>query len=150
MQLRDDNIEYDYIYTHVYYFKVVVKNPSIWIDRIASIFLIKEHGPRNYYRRNNYTYHSDQNIQIHGCQTYAKESVARVERLYGCLTKESTPIRVTDCHSELDDTPLLDIDDHHKFQMLLEILQCMVAINKLELYQVVSCPREGHLYLVVR
>ena len=64
---------------------------------------------------------------------------------------------VIDCHPELDDSPLLGIYDHRKFQILLGMLQWMVTIGKPELCQVVSslncfgaCPREGHLDLAVR
>ena len=64
---------------------------------------------------------------------------------------------VTDCHLELGDYPLLDIDDHRKFQMLLGMLQWMVNIGKPELCQKVSslnrfgaCSREVHLDLAVR
>ena len=116
MQLRDEKTIYYYICTHVDDFKVVAKNSSIWIDRITFVFLIKEHGPRNYYLRNNYTYHSDQNMWTYCCQNYDKEAVAYVERIYRCIPKESIPMPVTDCHLELDDTPLLGIDDHRIFK----------------------------------
>ena len=59
----------------------------------------------------------------YGVYTYTKEAVSRVEHIYGCLTSESTPMTVTECHAELDDAPLLGLDDHHKFQMLLGMLQ---------------------------
>ena len=52
MRLRDDKKGYDYICTHADDFKVVAKNPSIWIEHIASAFIVKEHGPRNYYLGN--------------------------------------------------------------------------------------------------
>lgn len=83
--MRDDLTGYDYICTHVDDFKVVAKNPTMWIDRIASIFLVKEHGPRNYYLGNDYTYHDGQDIWTYGVQTYATEAVSKVERLYGTL-----------------------------------------------------------------
>ena len=83
---------------------------------------------------------------------YAKEVVSRIKIIYGCLTKDSTPIPVTKYHPELDDTPLLGLDDHRKRQILLGMLQWMVTIGKPELCQVVSSlrrfgeiPREGHL-----
>ena len=47
MRLRDGASEYYYIYTHVDWFKVVVDDPSIWIDLIASDLVDKEYGPRN-------------------------------------------------------------------------------------------------------
>ena len=88
-------------------FKVVAKTPSIWIEHIVSAFIVKEHRPRNYYLGNEYTYHNGQNMWIYGCKTYAKEAVSKVERIYGSLPKESTPLSVTDCHLEMDKSSLL-------------------------------------------
>ena len=39
MRLCDDKTGYEYICTHVDDFKIVTKHPTIWIDRIASLFL---------------------------------------------------------------------------------------------------------------
>ena len=38
MRLRDTKDGYDFICTHVDDFKVVAKDPDIWIERIASFF----------------------------------------------------------------------------------------------------------------
>ena len=156
MRLRDKKSGYDYIYTHLDDFKIVAKDPTIWVERIAAVFLIKEYGPRSYYLGNNYAYHDGQDMWTYGVQKYAKEVVSRVERIYGCLPKESTSMPVTECDPEMDYTPLLGLDDYRKFQMLLGMLQLMVAIGKPELFQVVcsldrfrECPREGHLDLAV-
>ena len=157
MRLRDDESGYDYICTHVDDFKVVAKDPMIWIDRIAGAFLIKEHGPRKYYLGNDYTYHTGQDIWTYGCETYAKEAIAKVERMFGNIAKESTPLPKEDCHPEMDESPLLDLDGHRKFQMLLGMLQWMVTIGRPDLCNLVSslnrfgaCPREYHLELAVR
>ena len=53
---------YYYICTHGDEFKVIAKNPSIWIEKIASAFIVKWHGARNYYLDNDYTYHDSQDI----------------------------------------------------------------------------------------
>ena len=64
---------------------------------------------------------------------------------------------VTNYHLELDTSPLLDLDDNRKYQMLLGMLRWMLTIGKPEISQLVSslnrfgaCPREGHLDLTVR
>ena len=62
-------------------------------------------------------------------QTYTKEDFSRVERIYGCFLKNSAPLPVIYCHSEVGDPPLLGLDDHRKFQILLGILQWMVTIE---------------------
>ena len=45
---------------------------------------------------------------------------------------------VTAYHPELDTSHFLGIDDHRKYQLLLEVLQWMVMIVKPEIYQLVS------------
>ena len=157
MRLREDGTGYCYVCTHVDDFKVVSKNPGKWIEDIAKVFLIKEHGPRAYYLGNNYKYHTPGDVWTFGTTTYATEAVARVERIYGCLKKVSTPLPVEDCHPELDDSELLGIDDHRKFQMLLGMLQWLQSIGRPDLSTLVSslnrfgaCPREGHLQLAIR
>ena len=64
---------------------------------------------------------------------------------------------VTDCRLDLDTSPLLGLDDHRKYQLLLGMLQWMINIGKLKLFQLCSslnrfgaCPRQSHLELDVR
>ena len=120
-------------------------------------FLVKEHGPRKYYLGNDYVYHDGQDMWTYSCKTYAKEAVAKIERMFGNLKKEKTPLPREDCHPELDQSPLLDLDGHRKFQMILGMLQWMVTIGRPDLCNLVSClnrfgacPREGHLDLAIR
>ena len=158
MRLREAQDGYDYICTHVDDFKIVAKEPMIWIDRLAGAFLIKEHGPRQYYLGNNYVHHPEHGgIWTYNCKTYATEAVAKVERIFGTLPMESTPLPKDDCHPEMDDSPLLDLDGHRKFQMLLGMLQWLVTIGRPDLCNLVSslnrfgaAPREYHLDLAVR
>ena len=76
----------------------------------------------------------------------------------GLFLKESTPLPVaSDCHPEMDESPLLELDDHRKFQMLMGMLQWLVTIGRPDLCQLVSslnrfgaCPRQTHLDLAIR
>ena len=63
---------FNFIYTHVDDFKVVAKDPDIWIEYIVSVFLIKEHDPQQYYLCNNCRDHGDQDMWTYGISTYAK------------------------------------------------------------------------------
>ena len=55
--MRDNEDGFDYICTHVDDFKVVAKDAGMWIDRIVGAFLVKFHGPHNYYLGNDYNFH---------------------------------------------------------------------------------------------
>ena len=118
---------------------------------------MKSHGPRNYYLGCDYKYHDGEDMWTYGGTTYTKEAIDRVERIFGTLSKESTPLPVTELHPELDTSPLLGLDDHRKYQMLLGMLQWLVTICRPDLCNVVAslnrfgaCPRETHLDLAVR
>ncbi len=157
MRLRDKKDGYDYICTHVDDFKIVAQDADSWLTKISHNFLVKSHGPRSYYLGNDYTYHEDLDLWTYGGRTYTKDAVDRVEWIYGCLAKVSTPLLVTDCHPELDESPLLGLDDHRKFQMLLGMLQWLVMICRPDLCHLVSSlnrfgayPRQTHLDLAVR
>ncbi len=159
MRLRETNDGYDYICTHVDDFKIVGKDPSKWMRRIEQTFLVKESGPRDYYLGNNYKYHDGLNVWTYGCDKYAAEALRRVEAEFGILAKEKTPMPTKDdqAHPEVDTSPLLGLDDHRKFQMLLGMLQWMVTIGRPDLCHAVTslnrfgaCPREFHLELAVR
>ena len=58
MILRANARGYDYTCAHIDEFKIVAKDSSPWIDCISSTFIVKEHGPRNYYLVDGYTYYA--------------------------------------------------------------------------------------------
>ena len=67
-------------------------------------------------------FHEEHNMWTYGWKTYYKESIARVEHLFGCLRNEPTPLPIDDFHPELDDSPLLNLDKHRTYQMILGML----------------------------
>ena len=148
MRLRDDRSGYDYICTHVDDFKIVAKDPQSWIERVSAAFLIKSHGPRDYYLGCNYRIHDGQNMWTYGCQTYCKEAIEQVECIFGTLTKESTPLPVDDCHPETDDSPLLDPPIHCQYQILLGMIQWLVTIVKPDLCAAVTSLKSSLLHPV--
>ena len=51
---------------NIYIFYILSDIPQIWVDRIATVFMVKEHDPRNYYLGNYYTYHDGRDTPIYG------------------------------------------------------------------------------------
>ena len=100
----------------------------MWLKYISGAFLVKEHGPRKYYLGNDYAFHEAQGTWTYGGRTYTKDAITRVERIFGCLPKQSTPLPITDCDPEVDTSPLFGLEDHRKYQMLLGMLQWLVTI----------------------
>ena len=80
-----------------------------------------------------------------------------MEQIFGCLPKVSTPLPVTDTHPELDESPILGLEDHRRFQMLMGMLQWLVTISRPDLSCLVAslnrfsaCARQKHLDLALR
>ena len=93
----------------------------------------------------------------YGISTYKNYAVARAERIYEYLSKVSTSLPTTDCHLETDKFPILKLDYHMQYQILVGMLQQIVFIGRPELIQLVTslnrfgaCLREAHLDIVVR
>ena len=75
VRLWDPKDGFDFICTFVYGFKVVAKDPAIWITYIASGFLIKENSSRQYCLVNDHRYHGDQEMWTYIINTYTKDAV---------------------------------------------------------------------------
>ena len=156
IRLRTSVDGYDYICTHVDDFKIVAREPQIWLNLIKDRFLVKQSGPPEYYLGNDYRYEEKDKLWTVGCTTYTTEAVRRIEELRGTLRYEKTPLPVDDCHPELDSSPLLGERQHRLFQMLLGMAQWLNTIGRPDICFAVSslsrfgsCPREGHLTLAL-
>ena len=146
---------YDYICTHVDDFKIIADDPYSYLSMISDVLLVKTHGPRDYYLGNNYTYHPSHSIWTYNCSIYEKEALRKAEEILGCLPTKKTPLPVTECHPEMDQSPLLGLKQHRDYQVLLGMLQWNYSIGRPELGPALSslnrfgaCPREYHLELL--
>ena len=147
-----DKKYYEYVCTHVDDFCIFSKEPQPIMDQIKSIFTVKSEGPPSYYLGNDFVQNKKSKLWYLGCKTYIKEGIARVEGLLGKqLSKHDTPMAAGD-HPELDDSQILNDEDHTKYQMLIGMLNWIVTIGRLDiafatssLSRFVACPRKGHL-----
>jgi len=146
---------YDYICTHVDDFKIIADHPEEYLRLISNVLFVKSHGQRDYYLGNNYHYHPQFYLWTYNCKTYKKEALQKAEDILGPFPKKKTPLPVTDCHPELDQSPLLDLKHHRDYQVLIGMLQWNFSIGRPELGHALSslncfgtCPRETHLVLL--
>ena len=119
MRIRDDDTWDIYIYTCIDCFEVNVNESIMCVNRITVDFLVKEHCPLHNYLGNNNTHNERQYICTYSVQAYTIETKSKAERSYGCLPKESSPIHITECHSESDACILQDLDDYRKLRIIL-------------------------------
>jgi hypothetical protein len=153
IRLSKDKRRYEYICTHVDDFMIVAKHPASIMKDLQDIYTINDDSisEPDYYLGNDYKKDRKGRWCI-GCKKYLKEALLRVEQMYSTsLKKFSIPMTSGD-HPELDDTPLLDDDEHKKYQMLIGMLNWIVTIGRLDVCHATSslsrftaCPREGHL-----
>ena len=140
---------YDYICTHVDDFKIVAKDCEQYMEELKKVYIIKNIGPPQYYLGNDYT---QQNGKTYvSAKTYCKEAVSRLERLYGCLKKQRSPMPKDD-HPEMDTSAFLDDEGIRTYQMLIGMANWIVMIGRWDIAHAVNslsrfnaCPRKGHL-----
>jgi len=64
MCLDEESDGYDNICTHVDEFKIVMHNPSHWLDFIKGTFLVKSDGPPSYFLGNDYNWSAAKNTWV--------------------------------------------------------------------------------------
>jgi hypothetical protein len=147
-----DKRGYEYICTHVDDFMIVAKRPDLIMQKLQEVYAIGEKSitEPDYYLGNDYKKDKKGRWCI-GCKKYLNEAISRVESIFGVMRKCSTPMPAGD-HPELDDSPLLNDDQHRKYQMIIGMLNWVVTIGRLDvafstssLSRFTACPRCGHL-----
>ena len=120
------------------------------MEDLKAVYTIKNKGPLECYLGNDYKSRKG-NRWFVGCKKYLKEALKRVESIFGSLAKKTTPCVPGD-HPELDDSEMLNDDEHRKFQMLVGILNWIVTIGRFDvayatmsLARFTAAPRRGHL-----
>ena len=93
-----------------------------------------------------------------GPRRYIDRMGDQYKKLFGTAPpqKASSPLEKND-HPELDDSPLLDVDDIAKYQSLIGALQWAITLGRFDLATAVMtmsgfrvAPRQGHLERVKR
>ena len=61
---------------------------------------------------------------------YTKEALAQVEQIFCCIQSCFISLPAEDYYPGVDESPLLGLAGHRKFQILIGILQWLVTIEK--------------------
>ena len=145
-----DGKTYEFICTHVDDFCIFSRNPQSVMNQITKVYTVKSQGPPEYYLGNDFK-RDKKNRWCIGSRKYIAETIKQVESEFGTLTKHDIPM-VSGDHPELDDTAILSGESHQKYQMLIGILNWIVALGRLDigfatssLSRFVACPRQGHM-----
>ena len=150
MRQFSDKKSFEYICTHVDDFCIFSRNSQSVMDQITAVYTVKSQGPPEYYLGNDFK-RDKKNRWCIGSQKYITEAIKRIETIFGPLKKHDIPM-ISGDHPELDDTAILSGESHQKYQMLIGILNWIVALGRLDiafatssLSRFVACPRQGHM-----
>ena len=151
----DGNECYEYICIHVDDFRIFAKDPQKIMNQLQSKYTIKNIGVDNYFLGGEYKVSSKGMVSL-GCSTYLKEALSRIENIFGTLEKADTPMIPNDS-PELDESRLLDDEQHKQFQMMIGMLVWIVSLGRFDvafatvsLSRFLAVPRKGHLDRVLR
>jgi len=156
-QARSDGSGYDYIGTNTDDLMIVAKNPEGYFEVLQEKYTIKKIGPSTFHLGCDYVRGPDGKWSI-GTETYVKETLERVKTMLGRkdLGKDDAHISPT-FHPELDNSQLLDVDQHRLYQQLVGIAQWLITCGRLDFCYAISslsrfssAPRIKHLNALER
>ena len=78
------------------------------MDKLQEVYTIKNPGPPKYML--GFDIHRKSNFWTFGSNTYVKQAIKRVEKLFGTIEKEKIPM-VKGYHPEQDQSPLFGAQD---------------------------------------
>ncbi len=110
----------------------------MWIDHIAGIFLIQEHGPYNYELGNNYAYHDGKDIWTYNAKTYEIEAIAKVENIFGCILKNAHQCQLLNVIQKWMNQSCLALMTIENFRCYLGCSDGFASIGCPDLSQVIS------------
>ena len=167
---------YEYIATYVDDVLVFSKDPMAIIEEIKQDYDLKGIGQPEYYlggnfhsvREPNGTLEVDNDDPEHhlsvkwlkedvrmvvSAKTYIENAIDRLERMLGVTSFATfnTPMAES-LHPELDDSPLLNTEDHSKFRSLVGCANWLVTLGRFDIAYAANAfsrfsqaPRQGHL-----
>lgn len=154
--IREADDHYEYICTHVDDFCIFARDPSKYMKELQKTYTIKDPAPPSYYLGNDFQSISTGHTIV-SCNTYLKEALTRVERLYGKVLRQYRSPMENGDHPEDDSSELLPPEEVQTFQQLLGIAQWLVTIGRFDICFAVSAmsrfnavPRRGHLERMFR
>ena len=139
---------------------VFSKNPQAILDDMGKIYTLQGVGIPEYYLGGDFKIHKKSTgfeTYIFGAKTYVTNVCQRIETLLGEVLKPyDTPMAMGD-HPELEDTSLLNADDHSRYRMLIGCAQWAITLGRLDIMFAVqtmarfsAAPQEAHMKRMLR
>ena len=148
---------YDYIGTHTDDLMIVAKDPQMYMTALQKVYEIKNIGPPKYHLGCDYEQNEAGNWTV-GTSTYVVEALDKAKIILGVEDHRLFKSPMCDkVKPEMDESPLLGVVGHRKYQQLIGILQWMITCGRMDIMQAVNslsrfsaAPRTNHLPMVAR
>jgi len=122
---------YEYIGTHTDDLLVVANDAKAIMDALESKYEVSKVEVPTFHLGCDYK--CVDGVWFQGSVTYSKECIKKVEAILTKeLGKDNTPIRDTWKH-EVDDSPMLPLAGHRKFQQLIGIAQWLITCGRVDI-----------------
>jgi len=153
---RKTDYGYEYIGTHTDDLMIVSRNPRAIMEALQAKYTIKKIGEPVFHLGLDYRRTADGMWEF-GTKTHVHEAIKKVSSIMQTtLRKIGTP-HSDSYKPELDDTPLLETQDHRRFQQLIGMAQWLITCGRMDIGFAVNSlsrfsasPREGHLEAATR
>jgi len=179
--IRHKGDHYEYVATYVDDILAFSCEPMNIINEVSKEFDLKGVGKPEYYLGGNY--HTTKDIEglqevnndspdthlsskwlkegiktAFSARTYVQQSISKLEEMMGVkeFSTYNSPMHEA-AHPEIDDSPLLDAENHSKFRSLVGCANWLVTLGRFDIAYAVNAfsrfsmaPRKGHLDGMIR
>ena len=158
--IKDCKTHYEYIARYVDDILVFSKFPQKILDDMSKVYTLQSIGIPEYYLGGDFKIHKKENdleTYTFGAKTYVTNVCQRIETLLGITLKPQEIPMATNDHPELEDTRLLNIEEHSKYRMLIGCAQWAITLGRIDIMFAVqtlsrfsAAPQEAHLKRILR
>ena len=158
--MKECDNHYEYVIRYVDDLLIFSRSPATIVDKLREVYNLKGGSTPDYFLGADIKSYTDKNGNIHraiSAHTYIQNICAKIETLTKSPLKSyDSPMAPSD-HPELDDSSLVDPEDHGIFRMLIGSAQWVISLGRLDIMYAVSvlsrycnAPRYGHLSRALR
>jgi transposase InsO family protein len=158
MREFDDHLEYVIRYVDDLY--IFSRSPATIVDKLREVYNLKGGSSPDYFLGADIKSYTDKDGRMHraiSAHTYIQNICTKIENLIKSPLKSyDSPMAPSD-HPELDDTNLVEPEDHGIYRMLIGSAQWIISLGRFDIMYSVSvlsrycnAPRHGHLYRALR
>ena len=155
--MRDRGETYEYLTIYSDDIIVASKEPVKVFEEFKEVYTLKGKGPPEHFlgaaiSRVKGPFNKKGSTSTLSAKTFLQNTIPKFEKLFGEPFRSYTVPMSPDYHPELDESPLVNADDHSKYRSLLGSGQWAITLGCIDIQYATTMfarfsmsPREGHL-----